>query len=54
MPGGGLVDMPVLRQVLPIPRRVHNTPATYDAKDPDTAFPADRAVAAAGGAPRTC
>ncbi len=27
------------RQVLPIPDQVANVPATYDAKDPDTAFP---------------
>ncbi|MER6937317.1 arylsulfatase [Nocardioides sp. NPDC127514] len=30
---------PIQRQVLPIPDRAENAPATYDAKDPDTEFP---------------
>ena len=35
--------------MLPIPDRPAPGLTTYDAKDPDTAYPADRAVAAAGG-----
>ena len=37
------------RTMLPIPDRPAPGLTTYDAKDPDTAFPADRAAAAAGG-----
>ena len=39
----------VQRQVLPIPDRAANVAATYDAKDPDTVVPADRAAAATRG-----
>ena len=43
----------VLRQVLPIPDRAYVGLTTYDAKDPDTALPADpRHPAAEGGAER--
>ena len=37
------------RAMLPIPDRPAPGLTTYDAKDPDTAYPADRAAAAAGG-----
>ncbi|HEY9290692.1 MAG TPA: arylsulfatase [Microlunatus sp.] len=33
------MPMSIQRQVLPIPDRALNVPATYDAKDPDTQFP---------------
>ena len=37
------------RSVLPIPDQPYVGLTTYDAKDPDTVVPADRAAAAAGG-----
>ena len=42
------------RTMLPIPDRPAPGLTTYDAKDPDTAYPADRAVAARPRARRTC
>ena len=39
------------RAMLPIPDRPAPGLTTYDAKDPDTAYPADRAAAAPGGRP---
>ena len=41
----------IQRQVLPIPDRPNTGLITYDAKDPDTSYPADRAAAAAAGRP---
>ena len=41
----------VQRQVLPIPDRAVNAPATYDAKDPDTAFPPIEPLRPPAGAP---
>ena len=38
-----------VRSILPIPDAQHVGVTTYDAKDPDTKYPADRAVAAAEG-----
>ena len=40
------------RDVLPIPDRQHVGLTTYDAKDPDTSYPADRAAASAGRRPQ--
>src|SRR3954447_22478317 len=39
------------RQVLPIPDRAYPGQITYDAKDPDTAFPAIEPLRPPGGAP---
>ena len=39
------------RDVLPMPDQPHDGLVTYDAKDPATSFPADRAAAPAGGCP---
>ena len=39
----------VQRQVLPIPDRSANAPATYDAKDPDTSFPPIEPLRPPGG-----
>jgi arylsulfatase len=39
------------REVLPIPNRPHVGLTTYDAKDPDTAFPAIEAIRPPAGAP---
>jgi len=39
------------RTVLPIPDRPHTGPVTYDAKDPDTAFPPIRPLRPPAGAP---
>ncbi len=41
----------VQRQILPIPYQVADSPATYDAKDPDTAFPPIEPLLPPEGAP---
>ena len=41
----------ISRDSLPIPSRKHVGLTTYDAKDPDTSYPADRAAPAPAGAP---
>ncbi|MFP3345574.1 hypothetical protein R0J87_24130, partial [Halomonas sp. SIMBA_159] len=41
----------IQRQVLPIPHRSSDFPATYDAKDPDTAFPPIEPLLPPEGAP---
>ena len=41
----------IQRQVLPIPDQVTDAPATYDAKDPDTAFPPIEPLLPPAGAP---
>ena len=45
------MSIPTQRQVLPIPDRAANVPATYDAKDPDTAFPPIEPLRPPEGAP---
>ena len=44
-------DATISRANLPIPDPQHVGLTTYDAKDPETTFPPDRAAAPAAGAP---
>ena len=47
-------DRPIQRDILPIPDRKHVGLTTYDAKDPNTKYPADRTAAPADRARPTC